>query len=60
MLITSFAIAPLLQCCFLCLKKDNGSISTTQFPPGEKTLGERKSFGERKAFALGQEIGQRV
>jgi hypothetical protein len=57
MLTTSFAIAPVLQC---CLKKDNGSISTTQFLPGEKALGERKSFGERKAFALGQEIGQSV
>jgi hypothetical protein len=60
MLMTSFAIAPVLHCCLPCLKKDNGSISTTQFPSGEKALVERKSFGERKAFALGQEISQRV
>jgi len=50
---TSFAIAPVLKYCLPCWKKDNGSISTTQFPPGEKALGERKSFGEGKAFTLG-------
>jgi hypothetical protein len=60
MLTTSFAIAPVLQCCLPCLKKDNGSICSTQIPPGEKALEERKSFGERKAFALGQEIGQSI